>query len=147
MLIKGVNETLDPMDDAEQDRLIAALTDRVVEVTALIHAPVEPDVAKRVAAVAVGALDTELREGWAYLWLRTEICKTMADPDAWDGDGTEEGVLADYVRHLAMASHGECDGCGRAIKASERFDAIDNVGNSVPEGSPHTAVVLCGECA
>lgn len=83
----------------------------------------------------------------AYIWLRTEMCKTMADPDAWDGDEPEEMVLARYVQHLAAASHGDCFRCGRRIGAAERFDAVDNVGNSVPEGSPDTAAVICLDCS
>lgn len=143
MLIKGIDETLDPWHDDEREQMVEALTGRVVEdgLAGLDRAQ-----ARYVVSGLVTALFGELANAASYVWLRTEMCKTMADPDHWDGDESEEMVLARYVQHLAAASHGDCDRCGRAIKASERFDAIDNVGNSVPEGSPRTAVVICGEC-
>lgn len=37
----------------------------------------------------------------AYRWLADEISKTMVDGDRWDGDDSEEEILARYVRWLA----------------------------------------------
>ena len=143
MLINRVNETLDPWHDDERLRITVALTEHLKRQPVLAG---DHTTAALSAAAAVDYLFGELADAAGYIWLRTEICKTMADPDAWDGDDTEQGVLAGYVRHLAKASHGECHRCGRRIVASERFDAVDNVGNSVLEGSPETAAVICEEC-
>lgn len=142
MLINGIDETLDPCHDDQRQQLVEELARRMA---AQLDGLGWVD-ALRSAGLAVTLLHNELRDAAGYRWLRTEMCKTMADPDHWDGDESEESVLARYVQHLAAASHGECDRCGRRIAASERFDAIDNVGNSVLEGSPATAVVICGEC-
>jgi hypothetical protein len=144
MLIKGIDETLNPWQDDERQQIVNALREHLKRqpIASGNHA-----VAALTAAAAVQYLENELRDAAGYVLLRDEICKTMADPDAWDGDESEESVLIRYVQHLAVASHGECDRCGRRIAASERFESVDNVGNWVPEGSPDTAVVICGECA
>jgi hypothetical protein len=143
MLINRIDETLDPWHDDERQRIINALTEHLKRqpVCAGDHAT-----AALAAAACVDYLFTELDHAAAYIWLRTEMMKTMPDVDAWGGDEPEECVLDRYVRHLASASHGECSGCGRRIAAGELFDAIDNVGSSVPMGSPATAVVICGDC-
>jgi hypothetical protein len=144
MLINGIDQTLDPWHDAERKQIIDALRDHLRRQPAFVadHAG-----AALAASAAVDYLFDELAHAAAYIWLRTEICKTMPDPDAWDGDETEEGVLARYVQHQALASHGDCDGCGRRVAAGERFEAAGNVGNWVPEGSPDTHAVICGDCA
>lgn len=96
------------------------------------------DDAQRAAALAVVLTENDHQDAWAYRWLRDEICKTMADPDDWDGDESEECVLAKYVRHLAKASHGNCQRCGRRISATEGFEDLD--ANLQP-------IVICTECA
>ncbi len=143
MLINGIDVTLDPWHDDERQQIVAALTEHLKRQPAFAadHAG-----AALAAAAAVDYLFTELAHAAAYVWLRTEMMKTMPDPDHWDGDESEESVLARYVQHLALASHGDCDGCGRKILAGEMFDAVGNVGNSVPMGSPETVAVLCGGC-
>lgn len=143
MLINGIDETLDPWHDEERLRIIVALTGHLKRQPAFAtdHAG-----AALAAAAAVDYLFTELGHAAAYVWLRTEMMNTMPDPDQWDGDEPEECVLARYVQHQALASHGDCDRCGRKILAGELFDAVGNVGNSVPMGSPETVAVLCGTC-
>lgn len=96
------------------------------------------DDAQRAAALAVVLTENDHQDAWAYRWLRDEICKTMADPDSWDGDEAEECILARYVRHLARASHGNCQRCGRRISATEGFEDLD--ANLQP-------IVICSECA
>jgi len=144
MLINGIDHALDPWHDDQRKQIIDALREHLKRQPAFAT---DHFGAAMAAAAAVDYLFTELANAAAYVWLRTEICKTMPDPDAWDGDVPEEEVLAGYVQHLATASHGDCGGCGRPIAAGERFDAVDNVGGSVPEGSPDTRAVYCGECA
>lgn len=140
---RGGYITLDPCHDDEQEQIVALL------IRSLKRQPVfaADDYRATVAAeTIINTLFNELRDAAAYVWLRGEICKTMPDQDHWDGDGAEETVLAEYVQHLAMASHGACYNCERPVKAGERFDAIDNVGRSVPMGSADTAIVVCQEC-
>ncbi len=147
MLIKGVDVTLDPWRDDEREQMHNALLERVVEVFRLTgNTSPDPAVLGRVISIVQDSLFTELGNAAAYVWLRTEMTKTMPDPDCWDGDEPEECVLARYVQHQALASHGDCDRCGRKILAGEMFDAVGNVGNSVPMGSSETAAVLCGSC-
>jgi hypothetical protein len=96
------------------------------------------DDAQRAAAMAAVTTESDYDDARAYRWLRDEICKTMADPSSWDGDCAEEDVLARYVRHLARASHGNCQRCGRRISATEGFEDLD--ANLQP-------IVICPECA
>lgn len=143
MIIRGRLVEYEPNSDAIAAQMTAELARRLREKLPALSA----FAAQTAAELAFGVLDNELEDAASYRWLRTEICKTMADPDHWDGDEGEESVLIRYVQHLAAASHGDCGTCGRRIVASEMFDAVDNVGNSVWSGSPDTSVVYCQECA
>lgn len=96
------------------------------------------DDAQRAAALAAVLTEGDYDDARAYRWLRDEICRTMADPDDWDGDEGEESVLARYIQHLAKASHGNCQRCGRRISATEGFEDLD--ANLQP-------IVICKECA
>lgn len=46
-------------------------------------------------------------EAGAYRYLSDGISATMADPDRWDGDDSEETILLRYVQHLAAARPSE----------------------------------------
>lgn len=141
MNINGIDEALDPNHDDERWRITVALTEGVERRLGLDHAT-----AALAAATTIDLLFAELSNAASYVWLRTEICKTMADPDSWDGDEPEENVLARYVQHLALASHGDCESCGRRIPAAELFEPVDCVGNSVWMGSPATRAIYCAGC-
>jgi hypothetical protein len=128
---------------AYREKLVAQLADRLEEQdTDLLRGQ-----ALGAASLMVTLFEGDLRHTEDYRLLRDAMCRTMADPDVWDGDGSEVGMLIDYVQHLATATHGDCERCDRPVMASEKFEAVDNVGNSVPMDSPDRRIIICEECA
>jgi hypothetical protein len=91
------------------------------------------------AATVVADLRDELQEATYYRELRAALQRTMADPDAWDDYDTRAGGLLKYVNHLAGAWHGDCDSCGRRIKAGEHAETIGRWRSGDPR-------LLCQEC-
>lgn len=135
MIVNGRIVDFDVCDPDERRELTSAVTAHMLRQPAFAGDRVAAALA---AAYAVDCLQAELVEAAAYRYLRDEIIKTMADPDSWDGEASEEGLLVDYVQHLAGASHGNCRECGRRIGAAERFEPLQ----TRPQ-----QVVICQECA
>jgi hypothetical protein len=65
----------------------------------------------------------------AYRWLAAEIGKTMADPNRWDGDESEQEILARYVRWLTA----ERDQV-RAEVLIEAADKADEISYAMRDG-------------
>lgn len=85
----------------------------------------------------------------AYRYLVGEIEKTMADPNAWDGDEAEEVILARYVRHLAETSpnaekDSEIEELARSV---EYFDAQSKRHRDQRDRARRIAVALEQEVA
>lgn len=89
------------------------------------------------AAAAIDGLEAELRDASSYRYLRSQIENTMADPNDWDRDAAEDSVLADYVRHLAAATHGICLRCGESIMASEIYEDVETNQSGLRFGRYH----------
>lgn len=135
MIINGRFVEFDPTDGAIRTAMIEELANRIGA-----RIQVSAESALGCAEVAFGALDDELEDAAAYRWLRDEICKLMADPNAWDGEEGEPNILLRFVQHLAAASHGSCDRCGRSIGAGEQFEGVPDI----PGGHPW---LVCQDCA
>jgi hypothetical protein len=86
------------------------------------------------AAGALASSPSDADDARAYRFLRDRVIATMPD-DSWDGDESEESLLASYVDHLATATHGTCGTCGRPIAAGERWE-------ETPDGRVHSPVCV-----
>lgn len=133
MIIDGRIVEFEWSDDSIRMAMIEELAKRLAKLGLSEHQSYEA------ALLAFDELENELQDAASYRWLRDGICRTMADPDAWDGDEGEEEVLLRYVGHLAQASHGNCERCGRRIKATEQFEQLPDH----PGDIPHR---ICRDC-
>lgn len=102
---------------------------------------ISPAGAQDAAHLAVIMLESELADAAQFARLRDAMCKTMADPDSWDGDGTEACALIDYVQHLAKANFGDCEVCGQQIPATARYEIIGYTG-----GPQRLEIRACATC-
>jgi hypothetical protein len=119
---------------SERTKMINWIAHRIV-----IRGNVPPEDAMRAATVVFWTFWIDLRDADSYRWLRDEIMKTMPDPDGWDYDEAEPSALMRYIEHMATATHGDCDRCGRRVMAGEHFELVDRT----PSGDP---VIVCMEC-
>lgn len=96
---------------------------------------------RQVALAAVEALENELFAAAEFERLRDAMCRTMADPDVWDGDDTESGILIKYTQHLAKATHGDCQVCWQPIPATALYEVIGHTG-----GPQQREIIACVTC-
>ena len=101
------------------------------------YAPDEETVTRWSTRAVVAVLTEDTEDAEAYRALRDAVIATMPDPNNWDDDAAELGILTGYVEHLAEG-HGPCARCGTGCVECDTAATHD------PCCSSHQVKMCCG---